>query len=104
METTTAGEVYPPEGTFVMVRATGAGVHFGTLAAVSPTAVRLTGARRVWSWTSDDQYTLSELAVSGAVTLCKLGQPVDVTVGGWCELIVMSADAADRMIAANSWA
>lgn len=93
----------PPVGSLVIVRASGAGCHFGTLAAVDSTTVRLTESRRIWQWQSDDQRTLSDLATSGDVTTCKLGPPVEVSIAGWHELLAMDRTAADRLVGRNEW-
>lgn len=50
-------------GEFVIVRTYSAGVHVGTLAECSGTAVVLTDARRLWRWRGAN--TLSEVAVRG---------------------------------------
>jgi hypothetical protein len=51
------------KGTFVLVRTMGAGVHFGTLEEKEGPSVRLSNARRLWSWAG--AMSLSEIAVSG---------------------------------------
>lgn len=64
------------KGTFVLVRTIGAGVHFGTLEEKDGQAIRLSNARRLWSWTG--ALSLSEVASKG-ITLngSKISEPVE---------------------------
>ena len=50
-----------PIGQKVIIRATGAGCHFGTLEAVDGRTVQLTNARRLWRWWSGG----GEISLSG---------------------------------------
>ncbi|MFV0383666.1 DUF6948 domain-containing protein [Paracoccus sp. (in: a-proteobacteria)] len=53
-------------GKYVIIRATAAGVHAGTLAACNGgQTVRLTNSRRLWRWTAARGYTLSGVAKYG---------------------------------------
>lgn len=54
---------YMEKGTFVLVRAGGAGVHFGKYAGKSELGLHLTDAKRLWSWTG--ALSLSEIASKG---------------------------------------
>ena len=63
--TSTPGEVVAA-GSYdnkVLVRTYSAGVHYGTLASVDGTHVRLVNARRVWRWRGAN--TLHELSLYG---------------------------------------
>lgn len=51
------------KGTFVLVRTYSAGVHFGTLEERDGQEIRLSNARRLWSWTG--ALSLSEIAMKG---------------------------------------
>ena len=51
------------KGTFVLVRAGGAGVHFGTLEEKNGQEVTLSNAKRLWSW--QGALSLSEIASKG---------------------------------------
>ncbi len=95
--------VYPPAGTLVLVRASAAGVHFGYLADVDPTAVRLIGSRRLYSWSGEAAYTLSEVASGVPLTSSRIGASIDLTVGEWCELIPLTEQVRDRLLAVNTW-
>jgi hypothetical protein len=50
-------------GTFVLVRTYSAGVHFGTLEEFEGQYVKLSNARRLWSWSG--ALSLSEVAMNG---------------------------------------
>lgn len=53
-------------GQYVIIRATAAGVHAGTLAAHDgKQTVRLTNSRRLWRWTAAKGHTLSGVAQFG---------------------------------------
>lgn len=52
-------------GKYVIIRATGAGVHAGTLAAHDGQTVRLAHARRLWRWSAAKGHTLSGVALHG---------------------------------------
>lgn len=52
-------------GRHVIIRATGAGVHAGILAAHAGQTVRLTRARRLWRWSAAKGHTLSGVALHG---------------------------------------
>ena len=63
-------------GEFVVVRTYSAGVHFGTLAEIAGTCVKLTGARRVWRWRGAN--SLNELANAGAAEeYTRISEPVE---------------------------
>lgn len=52
-------------GKHVIIRATGAGVHAGILAAHEGQTVRLTQSRRLWRWSAAKGHTLSGVALHG---------------------------------------
>lgn len=51
------------EGTKVLIRTASAGVHFGVLAEKTGQEIRLTKARRLWSW--NGALSLSEVSATG---------------------------------------
>ena len=64
------------KGTFVLVRTIGAGVHFGTLEEKEGQSVRLSNARRLWSW--QGALSLSEIAAKGInISGSKISIPVE---------------------------
>jgi len=65
-----------PIGSFVLVRTYSAGVHFGTLEEKDGKEVRLSNARRLWSWSG--ALSLSEIAMKGIdIKNSKISVPVD---------------------------
>lgn len=63
------------KGTMVLVRTSGAGVHYGTFEEMEGQNVRLTSARRIWSWKG--ALSLSEIATKGLdVTGSRITVPV----------------------------
>lgn len=60
---------HPFVGRHVIARCSGAGVHAGTLAAVSSdgTCVILQNARRLWKWRAKDGVALSGVAFHGII-------------------------------------
>lgn len=64
------------KGTFVLIRTHSAGVHFGTLEEKEGQEVRLSNARRLWSWSG--ALSLSEIAMTGInIQGSKISVPVD---------------------------
>lgn len=64
------------KGTFVLIRTYSAGVHFGTLEEMDGQMVRLSNARRLWSW--NGALSLSEVAMKGIdIKNSKISVPVD---------------------------
>lgn len=64
------------KGDKVLVRAGGAGVHFGTLVSRNGQEVHLSNARRLWSWKG--ALSLSEVASKGIeLNNSKISVPVD---------------------------
>lgn len=64
------------KGTFVVIRTYSAGVHFGVLEEFEGQMVRLSNARRLWSWSG--ALSLSEVAMKGIdVKASKISVPVD---------------------------
>lgn len=97
-------DMYPEIGSTVMVRAADAGVHFGTLAAVDADAVRLTESRRLWSWSGEGTWTLSELASAVAKpTSTRVSAVADVTIARWCEVIRMADGASVALLDVSQW-
>lgn len=64
------------KGKFVLIRTINAGVHFGTLEEMDGQIVRLSNARRLWSWSG--ALSLSEVAMNGVnISSSKISVPVD---------------------------
>lgn len=64
------------KGKFVLIRTYSAGVHFGTLEEMDGQIVRLSNARRLWSWSG--ALSLSEVAMDGVnISGSKISVPVD---------------------------
>lgn len=61
-------------GEFCVVRTYSAGVHMGTLAEIAGTAVLLTDARRLWSWSN--AFTLNEVSQDGVGEDSRISAPV----------------------------
>jgi hypothetical protein len=77
-------------GAEVLVRSNDSGVHFGTLVAVSGTAVRLKDSRRLYVWsTGGHGLSLSEIAIFGINHKeSKITETLpDLIVAGVCEII-----------------
>lgn len=67
------------KGKFVLIRTINAGVHFGTLEEMDGQIVRLSRARRLWSWSG--ALSLSEVAMDGVnISSSKISVPVDEIV------------------------
>ena len=92
-----------PEGDYVIVRCSGAGVHAGYLAAKSATEVTLTRSLRLWRWHGR---TLNGLAVDGPDDpgKCKFGpeQP-KVDLSGWHEIEYCTERARIALQAVREW-
>ena len=85
----------------VIVRATGAGVHFGYLVEETKTKVKLERSRRIWSWKGAK--TLSEIATAGLdINSSNVASPVSITINGWVEIIECS-DCAVKILEAAKW-
>lgn len=64
------------KGTRVLIRANSAGVHFGTLEERNGQEVRLSNARRLWSW--QGALSLSEVASKGInLSTSKISEAVE---------------------------
>lgn len=64
------------KGTFVLVRTINAGVHYGTMEEMEGQNIRLSNARRLWSW--QGALSLSEISMIGVrVKDSKISVPVD---------------------------
>lgn len=75
-------------GKFVLVRAGSAGVHFGTLEEKDGPEVRLSNARRLWSW--NGALSLSEVAQVGIdLKNSKLSVPVEQIILPTCVEIIL---------------
>lgn len=86
------------EGKFVIIRATGAGVHCGTLVKEGKKSVTLTDARRIWRWRGAN--TLNELSLRGAsmTEFTRISEPVkSITVRDVHEIIVATDEAAANL-------
>lgn len=83
-------------GKYVIIRATGAGVHAGTLAAHDGgQVVRLTNSRRLWRWTAAKGITLSSVAQYGVKEgWTKIPAVVDdLIITDACEIIATTPEA-----------
>ena len=78
------------QGDFVLVRAGGAGVHFGTLEEREGQEVRLSNAKRLWSWTG--ALSLSEVASKGVnISASKISVAVEeIILPTVLEIIIVS--------------
>jgi hypothetical protein len=89
---------------YVIVRCSEAGVHAGYLASRDDEhrIAELVAARRLWRWHGR---TLSGLASEGTddPKLCKFGDPIDLTVAGWCEIIPCSEKARRSLVGVARW-
>lgn len=82
-------------GKYVIIRATGAGVHAGILAAYDGQTVRLTNSRGLWRWTAAKGHTLSGVALSGVKEgWTKIPAVVDdLIITDACEIIATTPEA-----------
>lgn len=89
---------------YVIVRCEAAGVHAGYLARRDDAhrIAELVDARRLWRWHGR---TLSGLALEGTddPALCKFGDPVSITLAGWCEIIQTTPQAQASLEAVARW-
>jgi hypothetical protein len=88
---------------FVIVRCTGAGVHFGYLKSKTETEVVLFNSRRMWRWYG---HTLSGCAIDGTTDQkqCKFGNTLpSITLSGWCEIIPCSEKARLSLEGVAPW-
>lgn len=92
-----------PKKPFVVVRATQAGVHVGTLEGRKGQEVTLSNARRLWRWRGAN--TLNEVALRGVSDeWTRLSEPVgSVTILDACEVIETSKDGAANL-SRSRWA
>lgn len=93
-------------GQQVIVRTTGAGVLFGTLAGASGTQVELRNARQLWKWVSDDRLALTDVATLGTPFKdgTKFSGPVSsVIVNDVYAILLCSADAVRAIDAVKPW-
>ena len=90
-------------GPITLVRTYSAGVHFGTLESHAGKNVRLTNARRLWSW--QGACSLSQVAVHGVdLSNSKISVPVpQIDLTDAIEVIPMSEAAGQAMMEAESW-
>ena len=94
---------------YVIVRASGAGVHAGVLVSRTKDEVTLADARRIWRWdTREDAqktYTLSDLARTGhAGSGGRISAPVPkIIVLGAHEVITCTAEGERGLRAAPVW-
>lgn len=89
---------------YVIVRCSAAGVHAGYLKSRDDAnnVVELVAARRLWQWHGR---TLSGLAVEGTddPSKCRFGDPVDITLAGWCEIIPCTEAARVSLEGVKRW-
>ena len=81
-------------GNICLIRTYSAGVHFGIVEECSDcmTVVRLSNARRIWSWKGAN--TLSEIANNGVSSNSKISEEVEsITISGVIEIIPMTDKA-----------
>lgn len=89
-------------GDQVIVRSYGAGVHYGTVARISPDATRvdLTSARHCWSW-SGDRLTADDIARVGAKSGDRWsGVNEATTLADVCSIHLVTAEARASLDAA----
>jgi hypothetical protein len=84
----------------VVVRSSQSGVWFGNLVSRHGKSVRLTNARKIWSWQGAN--TTSDIALAGVGKGSKVAPPVTVTVTECHEILDATAVAA-ATIEARSW-
>lgn len=93
-------------GEYVLLRATGAGLHVGRLVSADLTAgtVVLADARRLWRWRCLRGATLHEVALYGCdETWTRLSEPLDrITVLGVHEILPLAA-AARANLTRSRW-
>ena len=85
-------------GNICLIRTYSAGVHFGTVQECSScmTVVRLSEARRIWSWKGAN--TLHEISNHGISSESKVSEEVEaITISGVIEIIPMTKKAIDCM-------
>lgn len=88
---------------FVIVRCSGAGVHFGYLKSKTPTEVELVNSRRMWRWYGS---TLSGCAIDGTTNpeKCKFGDTLPtIILSGWCEIIPCTESARVSLEGVSKW-
>lgn len=93
---------------YVLVRATGAGVHCGELAERKGDEVTLNNSRRIWRWdTTEDAakvYTLSDLSRIGAGSKARVSAPVcKIIITGCHEIITCSPEGEKALRGAPEW-
>lgn len=91
----------PCIGKFCIVRAEAAGVHAGTVVAVSGDTVTLKDSRRLWSWTAKEGVALSGVAQHGLKPRSDSKLDTlnpEISIRGWCELIPCSEDAKGSIL------
>lgn len=88
----------------VIIRATNAGVFFGTLIDKEGDEVTLVNARRIWYW--DGAASISQLAVNGtsAPHNCKFTVTVpEISIMGVIEIIPCSEEAVTSIEGVKEW-
>lgn len=85
--------------TNVIIRANGAGVHFGTLKAVEGDTVQLINARRLWYWHAAKSISLSAVAAFGIKqSKSKIAATVPLqTIFNALEILPVTPEAADTI-------
>lgn len=88
------------EGQRVIVRASAAGVHYGTLESVDGTTVKLTNARRLWYWQVNDKkgISLSDVAEHGVSKSSKICAVVPVHIIIDAAEIMTTSEKAQKTI------
>lgn len=90
-------------GKAVIVRASGAGVHFGYVKSVDGNCVQLERSRRLWEFMAKKNGSLSAVAVHGIdVDKSNIGDPVSVVIFDVSEIISVEPIAVDS-IEAGVW-
>ncbi len=86
------------KGKYCVIRTYSAGVHVGVVESHEGTEVRLTDARRIWSWKGAN--TLHEIALHGVGKGSRVSEPVpDILLTEAIELIPASDEARANMSA-----
>lgn len=86
---------------FVIIRTFSAGVHCGILEKFAGMCVRLSDARRVWSWGGAN--TLSEISLRGCADTSNISEPVDCIVLTEVIEVILCTPEAIANLRTNQW-
>ena len=86
------------KGSYVLVRASDAGVHAGELVTMERDCVQLRDSRRLWRWRAGAGDFLSGVARYGVVHAdSRIGGAIDIIVIGACEIIACTSQAEESL-------